>query len=44
MEKIKYFDCQKLAHQMHVPDVILKKIKRGKKRDDENGTNSSTNF
>ncbi len=28
MEKIKYFDYEKLAHQMHVPDAILRRIKR----------------
>lgn len=28
MEKVEYFDYKKLAHQMHVPDAILRRIER----------------
>ncbi len=28
MRKIEYFDYEKLAHQRHVPEVVLKKIEK----------------
>lgn len=28
MEKIEYFDYEKLAHRMHVPDAVLRRIER----------------
>ncbi len=33
MEKIEYFDYQKLAQRMHVPGIVLKKIEREVKKE-----------